>query len=443
MSSFLGVPLRVRDEIFGNLYLTEAASGEFTADDEELVTALAANAGIAIENARLFERANRRQGWLQASTLTTRQLLWAEGEEPLNLIARQTLELADADRVTVLLPSANAERLVVEVAAGLQAGDLRGVSYPVADTLVGQAFLTGQPALFSDVTAAATDHDVHPSEEFRLGPAMVLPLLGARRMRGALVVGRSYGRRRFDEADLEMATTFANHAAIALELADARADQQQMALLEDRDRIARELHDNVIQRLFAGGLLLQSIAGSMGNDHRAERLARVVTDIDDTIRQIRTSIFELRGQLGPETGTVRTKVLAVVDHVTPSLGFEPRVRFVGPIDSVVSDDVLVDLIAALREGLTNVARHAHARRAEVALSATVSELLLEVIDDGVGIAGSRRRSGLVNLRRRAERLGGSLVLTTAPPDQAMSTQGGTWLQWTIPLTQTYAATPIP
>jgi signal transduction histidine kinase len=432
MSSFLGVPIRVRDAIFGNLYLAESESGEFSAEDEELVTALAATAGIAIENARLFDQAERRQGWLRASTEITRQLLSAEGEEPLRVVARQVRQIADADIVTVALPTASG-RLMVEVASGDRADELTGYTYAVENTLAGMAFETGRPVLVGDVSEDGRNYRVHLTEVLPIGPVMALPLVGLRGTRGALIVGRLHGRSRFDEADLDMAMTFANHAAVALELADARADQQRMVLLEDRDRIARDLHDHVIQRLFAAGLTVQSVASGLGADERAHRLDRVVSGIDDTIRQIRTSIFQLRGQLGPQTGTVRTRLLDTIAEVMPSLGFEPHLGFSGPIDSVVPEPVVGDLVAVTREALTNVARHAHASQAELTLSATAEVLTLDVVDDGVGIGETTRRSGLANLRERAERLGGSMVIMSQASEESPATEEGTHLRWTIPL----------
>jgi signal transduction histidine kinase len=432
MTSFLGVPIRSRDEIFGNLYLTESRNGEFSAEDEELVAALAATAGVAIENARLYEEARRRQDWLQASTDVTRQLLSEQGEDPLALIARLALTVAGADLVAIVLPTIDGDRLVVEVAAGEGSDQLTAHSTPIDGTVVGLAFRAGEPVLIDDL-------QTHPADKVELlglnafGPVMVLPLCGSQQVRGALVIGRMRGRRSFARADLEMATTFSNHAAIALELADARADQQRLVLLEDRDRIARDLHDHVIQRLFAIGLTVQSVASGGRIDDRIDRLNRVVSDIDETIRQTRTSIFQLRGSLGPQTDTTRIRLLAVASEVGEMLGFEPHVRFAGPVDAVVPAPVVDDLVAVVREALTNSARHAQATSADVEISASLHSLTVMIADDGVGIGEVERRSGLANLRERAEQYGGSLELTSADADAAVENRKGTRLLWKIPL----------
>jgi len=423
MKSFLGVPIRIRDEVYGNLYLTEREGGEFTAEDEELVSALAATAATAIENARLYDEARRRQLWLEASTEITRQLLSTEGEPPLRVIARRLHDMAEADVVTVVLPTADEKHVMVEVATGEQAKTLTAVTYPIEGTLSGVAIKSGRPVLVGDVRQER-NFTVHLSEVMPVGPVMAIPLVGAARIRGALMVGRLHGRRRFNEADLDMATTFANHAAIALELSDARLDQQRMVLLEDRDRIARDLHDHVIQRLFVAGLTVQSVASGLSGDRRGERLAQVVGDIDATIRQIRTSIFELRGALGPETGTLRTQLVDVAAELTETLGFSPRLRFTGPLDAVVPEPIVEDLLAVVREALTNVARHAQAGQVDVEVAATSAQLSVDVIDNGIGIGEAARRSGLANLRERAQRHGGELTT----PDHE-----GTHVRWTIPL----------
>lgn len=433
MDSFLGVPIRVRDEVFGNLYLTGSDDGDVSAEDEELVSSLAATAGVAIENARLFDEAGRRQDWLRASTEITRQLLSSVGEEPLQVIARRLQQIADADAVNVVLPTLDGQRLMVEVATGAGADQLTALSYSVDNTVSNHVLATGRPVLIGDMSDEH-QHTVHLSDVVAVGPLMVLPLVGAQKVRGALVVGRLRGRTRFTAADLEMATTFANHAAIALELADARATHERIALLEDRDRIARDLHDHVIQRLFGAGLSVESIAAGLGADARADRLAQVVGDIDETIRQIRTSIFQLRGPLGPQTGEVRTRLVGVAAEVAPVLGFEPRVRFVGPVDAVIPNLLLDDLTAVVRESLTNVARHANASTVDVEVSAVDGEVAVEVTDDGVGIGDTPRRSGLGNLRKRAEQHRGGLVVTSPRSNPAMpDVEGGTSLRWTVPL----------
>ena len=434
MSSFLGVPIRIRDEVFGNLYLCEAERGEFTAEDEDLATAIAATAAIAIENARLFQQASRRQEWLQASTRITRQLLSSEGEEPLQVVAKAAQQIADADVVTVVLPSADGENLVVEVAVGDRVQALPGYVYPGENTYVRSVLETGHPLLVADAVTD-TEHSLHLSQAVEIGPLMVVPLAGGHRTRGGMVVARYRGRSRFDESDLEMAVTFANHAAVALELADARADHQRMVLLEDRDRIARDLHDHVIQRLFAAGLTVESIAVTLGEDPRAQRLDSVITGIDETIRQIRTSIFQLRGPIGPDAGTTRQRLLDLAKELTPFLGFRPEVTFRGPIDIAVPPGALEDLLAVAREALSNAARHAQATTVALEVTASATRMTVQVTDDGVGLGTTTRRSGLANLRRRAEKRGGSMEVGDAVPADAADapSRKGTKLTWTIPL----------
>jgi signal transduction histidine kinase len=429
MAGFLGVPIRVRDEVFGNLYLTEPASGAFSADDEEVVLALAATAGVAIDNARLFAEGVRRQRALEASTLVTRQLLAVEGEEPLAVIAGQIRQLADADVVSVVLPMPDGQRLLVEVASGLRADDLLGLTYPAEGSFVGDVIASGRPVNIPDA-AESLDQPVHLRSFVPVGPTMVLPLGTPERTRGALMVGRLQGRHHFNDSDVETATTFANHATVALELADARNDQQRVALLEDRDRIARDLHDHVIQRLFAAGLTIQSIAARL-TGAPAERLNTIVTEIDDTIAQIRTSIFELRGPLGPQTGTLRSRLLTLLDELEGVLEVEPKVRMSGPLDSVVPDVAVEDILAVVRESLTNVAKHAQATQVDISLAAANGQFVLDVVDNGIGLGSSTRRSGLHNLAQRAAARGGTC--TVEPADAESDERKGTHLQWLIPL----------
>lgn len=431
MEGFLGVPIRVRNEVFGNIYLTCPDSGDFTAEDQDLVIALAVNAGFAIENARLFEQAKRRQQWLEAATDITQQLLSTQGEEPLQVIARRTMEMADADAVTVVLPSPTTGKFMVEVATGAGADQLTAMSYPREGTLSAHVLETRVPALVDDVNAAQP-YSVHMSEVLQVGALMALPLIGGQGSRGVLLVARLRNRPRFTEAELGMATAFANHAAIALELTDARADQQRMVLLEDRDRIARDLHDHVIQRLFAAGLSVESIASRFGAGAEAERLARVVGDIDETIRQIRSSIFQLRGTLGPHPGGLRVALLQITSEAADTLGFQPFVSFAGPVDLATDAAQVEHCEAVVREALSNVVRHAHAAQVRVGVAVVDSVLTIEVTDDGDGMPDSARRSGLANLRQRAEQLGGRFTVTSPWPD-GDHRERGTRLLWTIPL----------
>jgi signal transduction histidine kinase len=426
MDSFLGVPIQIRDEVYGNLYLAEREGGAFTDEDQDLLLALAGAAASAIDNARLYAEAGHRQEWLAASTEITRQFLSAEGVEPLAVIARRLAELADADVVTVVLPTADGRELKVAVATGVGADELVSTSYPMAGTLSGLAISTGNPALVGDASDGPQPFAVNLSKTVPVGPVMAIPLMGQKGARGSLVVGRLHGRRRFSEADLEMATTFANHATVALELADARADQQMVGLLEERDRIARDLHDHVIQQLFAVGLSVQSVAAGLAGDERGARLERVVSDLDTTIRQIRTTIFELHGPVGPGAESIRERLMKIVAAAAPSLGFTPSVRLAGPIDAVVADDVAEDLAAVLRESLSNVARHAEASHVDVEVVAGPAQLRLDVIDNGRGIGEVDWHSGLANMRQRAERHGGSCAVTG---------DDGAHVSWTIPLTK--------
>ncbi|MDQ1744990.1 MAG: hypothetical protein QOE23_3329 [Pseudonocardiales bacterium] len=425
MDSFLGVPIRIRDAVFGNLYLAGRGSGDFTANDEELITSVAATAAIAIENARLYEEGRRRQRWLHASAEISQQLLAYSGEDPLSMIARTVQELADADVVTIVLPASMPGELMIEVAAGLAADTLTGISYPSERSVAAATLDTSEPILIDNI-ADQSDFILHMRSFVPAGAVMALPLTGRSKPRGSLLAVRLAGRRSFTSSDLEMAMAFANHAAVALELTEARADQQRVILLEDRDRIARDLHDHVIQRLFSVGLSLQSLQTRERNPVAAGKLEQLVSEIDDTISRIRTSIFNLRGSLSPSSTSVRAQLLDVIADQSGQLGFDPTVHFSGPVDSLVDASLADELSAVLREALSNVARHARAGTVEILLSVTAERLLLQVSDDGVGLGDVTRRSGLDNLEQRAARRGGAMTLTSAPDK-------GTRLRWQVTL----------
>jgi signal transduction histidine kinase len=423
MNSFLGVPIRVRERVFGNLYLAESVGGAFTAEDEQIVQALAATAGAAIDNAHLYEAARTSQRWLKASAEITRRMLSADGELPLQLIITYALEIAAADLVAVLLPVGGSTDLRVEVAVGNGADALTGTRLPVDDPICGQVFTSGGPLRISN---AGQRFSLSSGAGQPIDPVLVVPLQGSERVYGVLVAARRSGRAVFTADDLAMAAGFANQAAVAVELAEARAEQHRIAMLNERDRIAADLHDHVIQRIFAAGLSLQAVAASLGQDPAADRVLATVDGLDDTIRQIRTTIFQLGRITSNDPGRIRHCVLETAADARHALGFEPVVRFDGPIEAVVPLMIAEDIPAVVREALTNVARHAHSTSAEVTVRVAGGQLTLTVSDSGVGMQPNRRLSGLRNLQRRAERHGGTLTITHHRP-------AGTALCWTVPV----------
>ena len=426
MSSFLGVPIHVHGEVFGRLYLTESRRGAFTEQDEALVGSLARAAATAISNARLYRDAQIKQRWLSASIDIGSHLLASEGEDPLRMIARYAISIAEADLASIGVLTADGRDIFVEVAIGDRADDLLGRRFPLAGALAARAVATRSPLLVRSPEEAGADVPVMASM-VDAGPVMVIPLLGADRVHGVLNIVRHRGAVAFTSADLDMAAGFANQASVALEFAAARADQQRVALLEDRDRIARDLHDHVIQQLFAIGLNLQGLAMlASGEPHLAEQLEARVDDIDRTIRQIRTSIFALRGSLGATATGLRSAVLAVAEEVRPALGQPVGVTFDGPLDSLVSGALGDDVLACVREGLTNAAKHAGARHVSVDVAADHTQVTVRVADDGRGIGDGASYSGLHNLRVRAENRGGTFEIRTPPA-------GGTELIWRSPI----------
>ena len=392
----------------------------------------AANARLSLEireRSAAQEQLSRRQEWLQTSTDVTRQVLTVPGPEALELVAESVKRLADADIATVVLPAGDDRaRFRVAAVVGPQAEALADSTYPMKNTLSEMVLHGGQPILVQDASDDETigDRQVYLTREVPVGPVMGLPLIGTKRCRGAMVVGRLRGRRPFSEEDMEMGTTFAGYASVALELADARRHQQRVELLEDRSRIGRDLHDHVIQQLFASGMTLQGVASGLGDGPQAEMVGRVIRDLDESILQIRSSIFHLGLTTSSESPGLRAAVLEVVSQLAPSMGSDPHVRFEGPLDAFADTDLANDVTAVVRETLTNVARHASATLVDLAVVGTATELTLTVRDDGVGLGDTTRRSGLGNIRDRAERRSGSLTLNS-PPGQ------GTLLTWTVPL----------
>ncbi|MFL6138736.1 MAG: GAF domain-containing protein [Frankiaceae bacterium] len=423
MASFLGVPVRVRDEIFGNLYLTEKRGGaEFTADDESVVLALAAAAGVALQNARLYAETRVRENWLAVTTeVTTALLSGTDTGEVLELIATRAREMTDADLVAIALPDGSGA-LQFEVAVGLHADEVRGAVIP-PDSLSGVVYERGEPLLVGDLKSDRRARGPLSSLA-DLGPAMLVPLGSGFRRVGTLALVNLAGRHRFDPVTEQYVSAFAGQAAVALAMAKGQRDRQQLLVLEDRDRIARDLHDLVIQRLFATGMLLQGASRLVRNDEAADRLRRAVDDLDATIREIRTTIFGLQAPV-ESTPSVRAAVLRTVDEITDAAAVEAAVQLIGPVDALVDAEAGEHLVATLREALSNVVRHSGARRVDVTVDAG-EELVLDVVDDGSGFTDEGRRSGLANIERRAAQLSGKATIDSAPGK-------GTRVHWQIPL----------
>ena len=425
MRTFLGVPVRIRDEVYGNLYLTEKQGGDFDEEDEALVQALAAAAGVAIENARLYAEARRQQQWLRANAEVTRRLL--SGDEPrdvLELVTQQALEMSGADLVVLALPTGNRGTLVIEHACGDGADAALGLVLPAEQSASGIVMASGKPLTVEDFR---TDPQVAQvaREHMPLGPAVLVPLGPAGDVRGVLTAGRNQGALPLSADAVDMLITFAAQAGIGLELAEHRSDAQRLLLFEDRDRIARDLHDLVIQRLFATGMSLQSATARMDDPEVAGRVEKAVDALDETIREIRSAIFSLQSRGDAEPVRLRTRILGVVEEMTGPLGFAPALRLAGPLDTRVPGGLADHMLAALREALANAAKHARASRVNVAVEAG-RDLVLTVRDDGVGLGDVTRRSGLANLAERAAESGGTMRLSAAPG-------GGTELEWRVPL----------
>ncbi|MFG3419270.1 GAF domain-containing protein [Micromonospora sp. NPDC049460] len=423
MHSFLGVPVRIRDHVFGNLYLAEKQGGaEFTEDDEEIVVALAAAAGVAIENARLYALAHRRERWLAATAEITGVLLGeVRRTDALELVARRAREVAEAEVALVLLYDPDAEEFTVEVVDGAdeQAGALVGTVLPAAETSFAAAVAEGRHDQVADLAHAAPWPAL-----LSTGPAVVSPLATADTLHGVLVIAHRPDRLPVaTDDDMALLGSFAGQAALAMERARGQEERELLVVLEDRERIARDLHDVVIQRLFATGLQLQSAAPMATRPELAKRINAAVDDLDATIKDIRRTIFELRT---PMSAALRTEIREAVEVAAESLGYRPHLELTGPIDSAVPDEVRPDVTAVLREALSNAVRHAQATRMTVAVRVDAGRVTLTVTDDGVGCDPAAARGGLVNLRERAERHGGEFEVRRAEPR-------GTELHWSVPL----------
>jgi two-component system, NarL family, sensor histidine kinase DevS len=424
----LQAPVRVRGELFGRLCVTLRRDGSaFGADDEALLAALAAAAGVTVENAQLYEQERNRPRWLEANAQITASLLSGAAESAvLELVLEQARRILAADLGALAVPVDDGKALRVEQASGLGADSHRGLVVPLDGSFMGAAATAGRPITSVDI---ARDRRITtgPPRWSGLGPAVAVPMGAHNGVRGVLLLARTAPMEAFTEAQTAPLLAYAGQAAVAMELADRRHSAEQIALLEDRDRIARDLHDLAIQRLFATGITLQSAVRFVDHPVAGERLLRAVDDLDETIKIIRTTIFGLRRRTSaPGVRGLRVRVAQTVEEAVSALGFTPALRMEGLLDTGVPAAVADQVVPVLAEALANVARHARAGHAKIALVVRHKSLVLAVEDDGVGMHGGGRRSGLANLEQRARALGGDLLLE---PGRA----GGTRLRWSVPL----------
>jgi signal transduction histidine kinase len=428
MQPFLGAPVKARGWVFGNIYLTrEPGAREFTPEDEEAIVVLASQAGVAIENARLHEEANQRERRLEAiREIATAILGGTEPQSVMELVAGRARELVGADLAMVATRAAERGTLTIDVADGEHAEQIRGMVLPADQSVSGEVISTGQPLVLED--AAAGGRAYQPLVKLAdMGPAMFVPLVVRGSAFGTLSVTNRGGGRSFDQEDLALVQTFAGQAAVAMEYGRAQQELQRLVVLEDRERIAKELHDGVIQSLFAVGMGLQATATISRDPDLQGRIESAVEEMDRVIRDLRNYIFGLRpGILADrqldqalhglaEDFQDKTGVVTVVD-VDPGIAAELASR-------------AGDVVQVVREALSNVGRHAQAATCRIALRGEDGRAVLEIDDDGKGFdleSARGRGQGLGNLGGRAKTLGADLTVQSAPGN-------GTAVRLSIPL----------
>ncbi|RNI19467.1 GAF domain-containing sensor histidine kinase [Flexivirga caeni] len=432
MRTFLGAPVRIRDEVFGNIYLTEKADGgEFTPDDEAILVALAAAAGIAIDNARLYERTRRQRAWVETSGELGQRLLEGSTEQDaMRFLLASAVEHSYASHGFVALhDQSGALRVVASDAGGERAAHSAPLDASGWHTLVQQ----GEPVLLGvgDVADARFRDSIGAELASLLGDdhgaVAVIPVVVGSADVGVMAVAWDRESTSAPAEMLELLAGLAGQTALALTASRAQRDSSRLALLEDRDRIARDMHDHVIQRLFATGLSLQAASQLAVHPAVKSRIDDAVDELDRAIKDVRHAIFELHDL---EASTARQAVQDVLAELRTALGFHPEITLQGPIDQLPAD-VVTDVLAVVREALSNVARHAGAANASVTVECG-TELVVTVSDDGGGVGPVIRRSGLENLSRRARERGGTLEVRPNTP-------AGTRLRWRVPLDGVRAA----
>ncbi|MCX4810869.1 GAF domain-containing protein [Streptomyces sp. NBC_01239] len=383
----LSVPIHVHDEVFGHLHLAgKHHSAPFTAEDEQLLHVLAAQAGIAIGNARLYETARQRERWIEGAAAVTTALLTGErAADALATVAEGARALADAAAGVILQPTPAGGMEIVTASAHDDPGDFVGTTIAPGSPVLVQ-LLGGEPVFIDD---SATDPRMTTHVRHRFGPSMMLPLQAEGRLIGTLALPRHPGDRPYTAVERLLATQFASQAALALVLADAQHSRERLAVYEDRDRIARDLHDLVVQRLFATGMMLESTQRRTAeSDEAHDLLGRAVDELQSTVQEVRTAIFALQQPPAEAPTSLRGKVLRETATASAILGFAPSTHFEGAVDTLVPDRVATPLLTALRRAVTAASHRAGVSRLEITIDVTRplpdgrGAVRLRVHDDG-------------------------------------------------------------
>ena len=428
MHALLAVPITIRGRTVASLFLTDDRPlPTFARSAEVAARTLAAAAGAAIDHAQMFERARVAAEWTDASREIITALLSGVDPplRPLQLIAEQVRRLTGAEQAIVLvssdpnLPAAEVDTLIVSAAVGLHANDVLDQRVPVKDSTTGGVFRSGTP-----VITEAFRYPIQAFTDVGERPAIVMPLRANGTVLGVIAVARNEGQQPFDASYLEQVSHFAGHAAIALTVASAREHARELAILADRERIAHDLHDQVIQRLFAVGMDLQGTIARASSREVTDRLNRTVDDLQATIEDIRTAIFKLQSPT-ERAGGFRRRIQNVIADLTQNRNIVTTLQMSGPM-TAIGAELAQHAEAVLTEAVSNVLRHSGATRLTIEVT-VADDVCIDVRDDGHGIpADNRRQSGLANMRRRAEQVGGTCRLTSPP-------EGGTIVHWTAPL----------
>ena len=423
MQSFLGVPIRVRDVVFGNLYLTEKDDGSgFTAEDEALAVALAAAAGVAIENARLYDDARRRARWLEACMDVSGLMLSSDRDYTtggLDPIASRALQESGSQLALIVASAPSGTGHVVAGAAGDRSSVFSGRSLALDSPRFKDVLEGGEPVLLDDAAAVLGEIDGGVS-----GPLLAVALSTQGAHHGLLLLVRDPEDAHFARTDVEMGAVFGSHVALALELARVHRLREELLVFTDRDRIARDLHDLVIQRLFAAGLSVQSLTRFTKDDLALERIRTITGELDEAIRSLRDTIYSLRSSSG-ETALLSGRIRRVARSSAKSMPFTPRLTLTGPVDAVTPDKA-DNVVAVVSEGLSNAIRHSGADAISVSVAVIKGRVTVVITDNGSGFAQPEKRNGLANLEDRARMLDGECTITSAP-------DAGTSLEWSVPL----------